>query len=74
MWGLVCFLSMVTGAINHLFPPEQGVQSQQGHKVTAAEGTSSWNVVPRDGLCVRQECILSMSLSPDSSYTWSLLL
>lgn len=31
MWGLVCFLSMVTGAINHLFPPEQGLQSQQDH-------------------------------------------
>lgn len=57
MWGLVCFLSMVTGAISHLFPAQLGLQRQQGHRVTAAEGTSSWDAAQADGFHVREECV-----------------
>lgn len=57
MWGLVCFLGMVTGAISHLFPAQLGLQSQQGHRVTAAEGTASWDPAQRGGFCVREECV-----------------
>lgn len=56
MWGVVCCLSVVTGAVNHPFPAQLGLQSQQGHRVTAAEGTGSWDAAQRDGFHVRDEC------------------
>lgn len=53
MGGAVCFLSMVTGAVNHL---SQLSWDCRVSRVTESEGTGSWDAAQRDGFRVREEC------------------